>query len=115
MLRNRESEHSDTQSQTSRVIDAMACDGLDPTASWRMHMREQTMARQAAERRFAKSARVIGLDGHALNGDVQPRGVEYRAELARISAEHWAWLREHNGDVADRPLRKRRLSRAAQQ
>jgi hypothetical protein len=115
MLRDRESEHSDTQYQPSRVIDAMACDGLDPTAGWRMHMREQTMARQAAERRYAKSARVIGNDGHALNGDVQPRGVEYRAELARISAEHWAWLREHYGDVADRPLRKRRTSVAAQQ
>ena len=115
MLRNRESEHSDAQNQTSRVIDAMACDGLDPTASRRMHMREQTMARQAAERRFAKSARAIGHDGQAGTGDVQPRGVEYRAELARISAEHWAWLREHNGDVADRPLRNRRSSVAAKQ
>jgi hypothetical protein len=101
--------------QPGNSIDAMLYNGLDPTAAWRLHMREQTMARQAAERRFAKRTQAVEHDGPARDREGVQRSAAFRAELARISAEHWAWLREHGAEMADRPQRKQKLPVTAQQ
>lgn len=114
MFGDRETDQVDGPYRPVRTIDAMPLDGLDPSAEWRVHMREQTMARQTVERRYARSASARGEVGPAQNGEGRSRAAALRAELARIDAEHWAWLREHGADVPDR-LRHKIKAPPAQQ
>jgi hypothetical protein len=60
----------------------------DSQAAYRVHLRELTAARQAAERRRVLLRR----------GDAEARRAAdqaFKRELARIEEEHQAWLREH--------------------
>jgi hypothetical protein len=72
--------------------------GVDASALRRAHMRELTMARQAAERRQARPPMNGSLDRPAQLAAAQERAIEYRAELARIDADHKRWLQEHGED-----------------
>ncbi len=69
----------------------------------RTHMRAMTEARQAAERANKASSR----DPEARRTKAQG----YRQELARINAEHQAWLRAHG--IAAPPQLGRKPSRAS--
>ncbi len=110
-----ETQRGEAQYQPGRSIDALVLNGSDPTATWRLHMQNQTMARQAAEQRYARQARSVEFDGPQSKEDARRRAAGLRAEMARISAEHRAWLREHQSDVIDRPRRTRITLTAAHQ
>ena len=71
----------------------MPFNGVEDQAARRAHMREQTMARQAAERHLQYPPIRRGSD--EFREQVAARLVEVRAELAMINATHRTWLRAH--------------------
>jgi hypothetical protein len=83
---------SEKQDPPGTSIEGIPYDGVDRTAAWRMHMRDQTMARQAAERRNARSAGQNGIERWEQLALVQERALELSAEMERIDAEHQTWL-----------------------
>jgi len=89
------------ESRESAMGDAVPHNGEEEQAARRAHMREQTMARQAAERKALPPAGEARIDRPARVDDAQRREADLRAELARINAEHRDWLREHG--AADPP------------
>jgi hypothetical protein len=97
------------QRQEPALLDGVLCNGVDGSAERRSHMRELTMARQAAERRHARPASETGLDRAAQVVAARARAVELRAELERIDAEHRTWLRARGEHVPDPPTRRHKL------
>jgi len=93
--------------QEGILIDAMLYNGIDVLAERRAHMRELTMARQAAERRCAPGARRGIGEGEQLV-EVRERATALRAELARLQAAHRAWLDAHGVRVAQRRTRRQK-------
>ena len=89
------------ESREGVVGDAVPRNGEDDQAARRAHMREQTMARQAAERKALRPAGEARLGRPARADEAQQREADLHAELARINAEHRDWLREHG--AADPP------------
>ncbi|MDB5075559.1 MAG: hypothetical protein JWO42_1738 [Chloroflexi bacterium] len=81
--------------------DGISCNGVDASAARRAHMRELTMARQAAEKRHARRGGNPGMDRPAQLAAAQERTVELHAELARIDAEHRTWMHEQGHDVPE--------------
>ena len=92
----------------SGLVDALLHNGVDGLAARRAHMRELTMARQAAERQYARS---VSRDGPALPDETRAYAVQYQGDLARIEGEHMTWLHARGVDVPERPARRTRLSR----
>ncbi|HVC81138.1 MAG TPA: hypothetical protein VNL35_11635 [Chloroflexota bacterium] len=82
------------ESQESLWGDAVPVGGVEDQASRRAHMREQTMARQAAERRRVLPAFETRLDRPARLDAARDREADLQVELTRIYAEHQMWLRE---------------------
>jgi hypothetical protein len=71
--------------------------GVDQQAARRTHMRELTMARQAAERRSLQhSEEAARQDRTARAVEKQERRTALAAELKRIEAAHQAWLETHD-------------------
>ncbi|HVA91388.1 MAG TPA: hypothetical protein VNL71_16260 [Chloroflexota bacterium] len=86
-------------SHESIIGDAVPLNGLEDQSARRAHMREQTTARQAAERRLEfPRIRRAEYDYHAR---MAARAGEVRAELALIDVAHEAWLRAHGGEVEE--------------
>jgi hypothetical protein len=90
------------------MMDSILYDGVDPLAARRAHMRDVTMARQAAERRFAQRGSSEKQDGSARLMAAKERAAALRLELERIYADDRRWQREHGEDVSDLPDRGRR-------
>lgn len=97
----------DDPRQGPGLLDGMLCNGVDSAAERRAHMRELTMARQAAERRHARPTSDLRLDRQAQALAARARDAELRAELARIDDAHRTWLRAQGEDVPELPARNR--------
>jgi hypothetical protein len=82
--------------------------GVDPNAARRAHMREQTMAKQAAERRSVKPASGMHLDHQTRLAMAQERAAALHAELASLSDEHQDWLRTQGFVEAGLPGKRRK-------
>ena len=87
-------------------MDSILYDGVDAHAIWRAHLREVTMARQAAERRLAQRASPTRQDVAARAAASRQRTEEFQLEMERINAEHRRWQQEHG--VLDEELPGRR-------
>jgi len=81
--------------------DGICRNGVDSQAGRRAHMRELTMARQAAERRHARPSPQPGMDRSGQLAAAQERAVELRIELARLDASHREWLHAQGEDVPE--------------
>jgi hypothetical protein len=87
------------ESQESILGEGVPVDGVEAQAARRAHMREQTTARQAAERHLGHPLIPAGsLDHHH---ETVTRVAEVREELARINADHQVWLHDHGREGAD--------------
>jgi hypothetical protein len=91
-------DHADTP-----MGDGVPLNGVEDQAARRTHMREQTMARQAAERTAVRPAseRHLGLDRSGRVEAGREREATLRVELTRINAEHQTWLDDR--EQADSP------------
>ena len=98
----------DLQLPDSGLVDALLHNGVDGLAARRAHMRQLTMARQAAERQYA---RAVGRDGPVLRDETRAYAVQYQGDLARIEGEHMTWLHAQGVDVPERPARRTRQPR----
>jgi hypothetical protein len=87
-------------------MDAIKYDGVDVHAIWRAHLREVTMARQAAERRLAQRASRAPQDAPARTAAARQRTEEFRLEMDRINADHKRWQREHGVLTTELPDRR---------
>ena len=76
------------------LVDAILRNGVDRSAFRRAHLRELTLARQAAERRNAQPKAQVGLERWEQQAATRERAAAFRGELARINAAHRTWLRE---------------------
>jgi hypothetical protein len=63
--------------------------------AFREHMRAMTAARQAAEHAHARRPLTPAAR--------QQANLAFQVEMARIDAEHRAWLREHGSDPDSKP------------
>src|SRR6185312_11133006 len=84
----------DLKQPPTMVGEGVACNGVDSSAERRAHMRELTMARQEAERRFSRSGIPNNVDRPARLAAAKERADELRVELARIDALHRSWLQD---------------------
>ena len=114
MLHDFKSHSDPRERQESAYIDGLLQDGTDQSALWRAHLRESTMARQAAERRYAQSAFHTGPSDPEPSSPAHDRAAILRGELAHITAEHRLWMREHGIDVLEPTTRKRRSQETPQ-
>ncbi len=96
--------------QEQILVDEMLINGIDALAVWRNHLRELTMARQAAERRAERWLRTT-TDGLLL--DSGEPSTALHMELARLQAGHRAWLQEHGVQQIERRTRTPRPARTA--
>ena len=97
MPRKLDRQESGPESQENVLGDGVPRNGVEGQAVRRAHMREQTTARQAAERRLEHDG--IPRRDHEHRALVAAQVVEVRAELALINAAHQTWLRAHGGGV----------------
>ena len=104
-----------SQGHEHALVDGLLQNGTDRSAYWRAHVREMTMARQAAERRHARPGPAIGLDKPAQLALARERAVALRVALTRINAEHRIWMRAHGVDLAERPTRRHAAPHTTQQ
>jgi hypothetical protein len=81
--------------------DGVKRNGVDASAIRRAHMRELNLARQSAEKHYARRAPQAGIDRPTQLAAARERATELRTELARIDAEHRAWLADHGEYVPD--------------
>jgi hypothetical protein len=98
----------DLQLAGSGLVDALLHNGVDGLAARRTHLRQLTMARQAAERQYAHS---VGREGPSQPDETHACAAQYRVELARIEGEHIAWLHAQGVDVRALPARRTKLPR----
>ncbi|HVC79802.1 MAG TPA: hypothetical protein VNL35_04780 [Chloroflexota bacterium] len=84
------------ESKESLWGDAVPVDGTEDQATRRTHMREQTMARQAAERRRILPPFEARLDRSARLDAAREREADLQVELLRINAGHQTWLRDRS-------------------
>jgi hypothetical protein len=92
----------------SGLVDALVYNGVDSLAARRTHMRQLTMARQAAERQYARAVR---REGPALPNETHAYAVQYHVELTRIEGEHLTWLHAQGVDAPERRARRTKLPR----
>jgi ABC-type branched-subunit amino acid transport system ATPase component len=95
------------QGEESVLVDGLLQNGTDRAASRRAHLRESTMARQAAERRLSRTGLTAGMDDPAR---AMERAAAFRVESARIDAKNRAWMLEHGVVVVDRYVHRRKSS-----
>ncbi|HVA89515.1 MAG TPA: hypothetical protein VNL71_06705 [Chloroflexota bacterium] len=103
-------DESEIRNQGTVVGEGVARNGIDGSSARRAHMRELTMARQAAERRFARPGISMTTDRPARLAAARERAEELRQELARIDDMHRAWLQAQGVHVPDRLARQGRLA-----
>lgn len=97
----------DHQHHDALLGGGVTCNGVDTSAAHRAHIRELNMARQAAEKHFARRGLQPGVDRSTQLSAARERATELRAELARLDAEHRRWLVEQGERIPDlraRPL-----------
>lgn len=82
------------ESHEGIVGDAIPRNGVDDQAVRRAHMREQTTARQAAERNAERPAYEGRLNRSTRIDGVQEREAGLQQELRRINTEHQQWLHQ---------------------
>jgi hypothetical protein len=109
MVDDRETHADDIKRHGSGLGEAVSRNGVDVSAARREHLRELTMARQAAERRHARPALSSGLDRATRLVAAQERATELRVELERIDSEHRTWLHDHGEHVPELRSRQRVL------
>ena len=97
----------DTHWPENGMMDAILYDGKDPLGSWRSHMREVTMARQAAERRLSLRTSSQVQDRPARLVAAQERAEEFRIEMGRINDDHRRWRQAHGELTLELPDRGR--------
>jgi len=114
MLQRRDTGRAAVQQEENILIDGMLYKGIDSLAPRRAHMRELTTARQAAEQRYAQSL-AAHRNGSATLSEAREGAVELSLELTRLDVAHRHWLYEHGEDVAQHPIRRRRMPRTTQQ
>lgn len=95
-----------TRERESALGEGVLHDGVDWSAAHRAHLREITTLRQAAERCCDRPGMPRDPDRAAQRAAVQRRAEALRVELARIDAEHRAWLRAHGMDVPEPRVRR---------
>jgi hypothetical protein len=83
-------QQSGPESEEGICGEAVPLNGADSQARRRAHMRALTMARQAAEHRVAHPSIPMGTPDRTMR--LAARVIKMREELARINAEHQAWL-----------------------
>lgn len=81
--------------------DAVPRNGVEDQAVRRAHMREQTMARQAAERAAIRPLSDAALDRPTQRAAARERGADLQVALTRINAGHQTWL--HARGLTDPP------------
>jgi hypothetical protein len=99
---------NDPQHTDALLGGGVTCNGVDASAVHREHVRALNMARQAAEKHYARRGLQPGVDRNAQLTAARERTAELRAELARLDAEHRRWLTEQGERIPDlraRPLR----------
>ena len=114
MLRETDAGREDIPRRGKVLIDAMLYNGIDGLAMRRAHMRELTLARQAAERRYTQPASAVTREGLPRLTTAHERAVEFQEEIARINAEHRIWMREQGEIVVELRTRRRRTDTPAQ-
>jgi hypothetical protein len=114
MLQESDSGREDIPRRGTVLIDAMLYNGIDGLAMRRAHMRELTLARQAAERRYTQPASAASREGPPRLTTAQERAVEYQAEIARINDEHRIWMHEQGEIVVELRTRRRKAATPAQ-
>ncbi len=87
----------DLKQPPTMVGEGVACNGVDSSAERRAHMRELTMARQEAERRFSRSGIPNNADRPAADWPRQRNGPtncgpSWRASMP--STDHGWWTKE---------------------
>ncbi|MGH2346570.1 MAG: hypothetical protein ACRDG4_15195 [Chloroflexota bacterium] len=100
----------DLKQPATMVGEGVTCNGVDSSAERRAHMRELTMARQEAERRFSRAGIPAGVDRPARLAAARERAEDLRAELARIDGMHRSWLHDKGMHVPERLARQDRPS-----
>ncbi len=103
-----------SEPQKSALVDGLLQDGIDRAASWRARLRESTMARQAAERRYAREGSAASANSPESSALARERAVVLRMELTRIVAEDRAWMQQHGVEMLEPLTRKRRSERSTQ-
>jgi hypothetical protein len=94
MPRNQPIEWSIPNRSETTVGDAVPLNGVEDQAARRTHMREQTTARQAAERTAIRPASERHLDRLGRLDAAREREVTLQVELKRINADHLASLQD---------------------
>jgi hypothetical protein len=110
MLIEHYEREDDLKQPPTMVGEGVTCNGVDSSAERRAHMRELTMARQEAERRFSRSGIPTNVDRPARLAAAKERADELRAELARIDALHRSWLQDKGMHVPERLARQDKIS-----
>jgi hypothetical protein len=110
MQQNQQTRRDDVQLQETVLVDGLLRNGVDTLAARRAHLRNLTMARQAAERRHERHAMARTLDQDLRPDAARSRANEFRMELSRLDSVHRVWLQDQGEDV---PVRRTRLRRAA--
>ncbi len=108
MSRDQEPLERDARLTENSMMDSILYDGVDPMATRRAHMRDVTMARQAAERRFAQRGPAEKQDRPARLTAAKERAAALRLELERINVANRQWQIEHGEAVLDLPDRGHR-------
>lgn len=97
----------DTHWPENGMMDSILYHGVDPLSTWRSHMREVTMARQAAERRLAVRTSSVAQDRPARLLAARERAEEFRLEMDRINDDHRRWRTDHGELAIELPDRGR--------
>jgi hypothetical protein len=95
-------------------MDAILYDGVDPQAVWRTHLREVTMARQAAERRRDQRDVLVPQDRSARAATARARAEAFHVEMERINADHRRWQLERGPVAVELPNRGRKRAESRQ-
>lgn len=114
MLLEPDAGREDIPRRGTVLIDAMLYNGIDGLATRRAHMRELTLARQAAERRYTQPASAVPREGQPRLTTARARAVEFQEEIARINAEHRIWMHEQGEVVVELRTRRRKVDAPAQ-
>ena len=112
MLQEPDAGREDIPRRGKVLIDAMLYNGIDGLAMRRAHMRELTLARQAAERRYTQPASAAPRDGLPRLTTARERAVEFQEEIARINAAHRSWMCEQGEIMVELRTRRKAVAPA---
>jgi hypothetical protein len=94
MPRVRPKQEGSDENEDSALGDAIPHNGIEEQAARRTHMREQTMARQAAERDAIRTGKDWGRARLDRADAARERNDTLHTNLTRINEDHQTWLRE---------------------